>query len=969
MREVFLQSNNGEFSNDVESRVDFNLSTEVRLLPNENLVKDFSLSNQYNKERDECERFRLILGINPICSNVLYNAKTEIVINEGSSDSVVLCDCIDGGSINKQEFANNAINTIEDINYLDAIRNTEYSHPNLGNFTYHCGYDIFNNHMLRNKSYVHVNKIATSETENDGKSYNTIGDFLRDKNGKIIQQDINISKDKNGEKTKMHLYRVDSLLSMRQAFIERCEERDGWWGFINPTNVNIPNSDNTNYLINRLINNKSACDFIDLYPDRSLYSFIPKYNSFRNRLEKNWDYCITYPFENDYEKINDICGGKKSSIKVKFLKKNNINGIEILECCSYFKHNLTRGDYIKIYFYDNNQFQSYEKLVKITSIGDSIGDNKERVFNINFNDINPIYTFIKEKDNEGEKGDNGVQGPQGVQGSQGAAGIDSGEFFFKKVSNGNECQYYFRKFKKLKTIEGSNLKSDINKVAFGKNIYGDDIAQIIFTDDININGLVDNNNRPLSKVYFTVIKRNAGHNIWYEKYELNEDGKIKTDSPKNSEKIEYSHCFGKVTSGLDFSGMKEEPFDYNVHRLHNLDFLDKLEKVLLSNKEEIKIGKLSINEKNNVSIGVTVGETEKTIDLSGTTSDEVRTFLMWGDSVLKIPKTLEDNITIEDFEIFYGDVVEYDVTRCKETIISNVYHRVNTAQRETFDICYRDIYQDKLEYDDYDKEVQGKDFTVKTYHLNDVESSISEKENDSIDSLSQGKNLIFANIMPEGNFYNPHTQIDLKSEDSIISEAPAKLINYGEDKFNYDLEKCEVTIKSPTDYGFYKGDYIAFYNTNINNTIWGEIVKVDDNVILTIKLNEIDCKNISKESFIGSMRILKAYWSTNNVPIYAELSQKNRKFMWRKLLGQSELRQNDPLYEMTFANGRLYIEKNINFFLRRQDPFGKYGLSRPITSIIGKQYTCPTDDYAIQGSKQIDVTGVLYSINNYDNCY
>ena len=30
------------------------------------------------------------------------------------------------------------------------------------------------------------------------------------------------------------------------------------------------------------------------------------------------------------------------------------------------------------------------------------------------------------------------------------------------------------------------------------------------------------------------------------------------------------------------------------------------------------------------------------------------------------------------------------------------------------------------------------------------------------------------------------------------------------------------------------------------------------------------------------------------------------------------------------SNGRLYIEKNINFFLRRQDPFGNYGLSKPL---------------------------------------
>ena len=66
--------------------------------------------------------------------------------------------------IKKSIHAKNATNSTETITYLDAIRNTEYSHPELGNFTYHCGFDIFNNHMLRNKGYIHVNKLNTSSS-------------------------------------------------------------------------------------------------------------------------------------------------------------------------------------------------------------------------------------------------------------------------------------------------------------------------------------------------------------------------------------------------------------------------------------------------------------------------------------------------------------------------------------------------------------------------------------------------------------------------------------------------------------------------------------------------------------------------------------------------------------------------------------------------------------------------------------
>lgn len=955
MNNIFLQKNNGCFSNNVENKLDVNFSTKVRLLNNEDLTREFSLIEQYNRERDECERFRLIVSINPICSNVLFNPKTEIVINEGSNDPKILCDC-DKGYVYKTELAEKATNGKEKIEYVDAIRNTEYSHPELGNFKYHCGYDIFNNHMLRSDGYIHVNKLSTSNE--NGTFYNTILDYSRDKLGNEISQKLGAFVN-NQVDTKLHLYRFDNILSMKQAFIERCEERDGWWGFINPNNMNIPNRSDEDILTNKLINDRSACDFIDLYPDRTLYSFIPKYNKYRNRLEKNWDYCITYPYKNDYDKINEICGGRKSSIRTNFIKRYNTSGVEVLECHSYFKHNLKPNDYINIYFYDYNDFQLYGKPVKVETIGDSVGDNTEKVFTIKYSNISSIYELLS------DKSDNGVLKKYDLLKDVDNNSIYDGCLFFKKLTNGNECQYYFRKFKKLKNIDGTDIKSDINKVAFGKTIYGDDISQIIFTDDVNINGLVDNNNRPLTKVYLTIIKRNAGHDLWYKDYKYYGSD----DSGKGDKKVEYSHCFGKVTSGLDFSGIKEEPLDYNIHRLHNLDFNDKLENSLDIETERFEIIKYEVVE-NDIILTIRVWDDtrpeEKQITLENVSDSEIRTFLMWGESVLKLPKIIEDDITIESFDEFYGDVVENDNTNCKETIISNIYHRVNTAQRECFDKCFRDLLQDRIIYDDYDIGIveDAKDFTVKTYYINDVIDSESEWTGHTY--IGQ-KNLVYGNIMPEGNFYNPHTQIDLKDEDGIISSSDAKLINYKENELYYDNEKNTLIINVPTNYGFYKGDYIAFYNSITNNTIWCSIVQTENNgFTLHILLNDIP---FYKNDFVGNTKKYRAYWSPNNVPVYANFLPKTRKFVWRKILGQSELNQKSKLYDMTFSNGRLYIEKNINFFLRRQDPFGKYGLSKPITSVISKQYTNPSDDYSIPGDKQVDYTGLLYTVNNFENCY
>ena len=938
---ITLNKNKSVFASDVGSSLNIDLSTKARLLPSENVSKTLSLIEQYNKERDNCNKFRLIFAINPICSNVLYNAKTEIVINEGSSAMTVVCDCEDG-SVLKEDYALSATNSTSAITYMDAIRNTEYSHPQLGNFTYHCGFDIFNNHMLRNDGFVHVNK--DSDVESDKSNYNTIKDSARDGRGEIIKQDIEVlsfGENKTYGKTKMHLYVMDDIISMRTAFYERCEERDGWWGFINPSNINIPNREDEDILTNTLIATKKACDFIDLYPDRSLYSFIPKYNKYRNRLEKNWDYCITYPYENDYEMINTVCGANNYSIRANFIKKFNSNGIEILECSSYFNHNLKIGDAINLYYYyEGNNFIQKFGNVRIENIGDALGNNKNKIFTIKYSDIASIYDSLINTNNSG--------------------------FYFKKLNGNNECRYYFRKFKKLKNVDGTDLRNEINKIAFGRNIYGDDVAQIIFTDDIDIGDLFDNNNRPVSEVYLTIVKRNSGHNIWYETG-------IAKDSPKSASTIEYSHCFGKVTSGLDFSGMKDEPFDYNIHKLHNLNMDPNIVKLFRKyDNIEISNNNLTFKGFNIDEDGIEISES---ID-SNTDSEILRTFTMWGDAVFDTPSVLEDDITIDN-DTFYGDVVEYDDTLCQETIISNVYHRVNTAQRETFDKCFKNILEDRIMADDYD--IYKKDgvrnandnFEIRTYYLNNALSAgLEYGSNDAINIMDGKQGLIYGNIMPEGYYYNPHFRIKLKTDDSVVSESPAKHINYNEDKLK--VYNSSIVVEYPTDYGFHVNEYVAFFNKDTNDTYWGKIIYINKEkhtIEIEADANMFKYGVLYESDFKGATRIYSIFWATESVPVDANLVFKTKKFTWRRFIPQSELTTKDALYDTTFSNGRLYIEKNINFFLRRQDPFGIYGLSSPKFKKVISEVSCPIDDFILTGDKQEDFTGIMYSYNNFDNCY
>ena len=101
---------------------------------------------------------------------------------------------------------------------------------------------------------------------------------------------------------------------------------------------------------------------------------------------------------------------------------------------------------------------------------------------------------------------------------------------YKKTSNGIPCEYYVRIFSKIPNFkfasetvneyemykDGSTLidkyqsldnefESHVSRLAFAKNIYGDDIGQVVFTDTIDIGGLRDNLGRPSTSIYITII--------------------------------------------------------------------------------------------------------------------------------------------------------------------------------------------------------------------------------------------------------------------------------------------------------------------------------------------------------------------------------------------------------------------------------------------------------------------------------
>jgi hypothetical protein len=66
-----------------------------------------------------------------------------------------------------------------------------------------------------------------------------------------------------------------------------------------------------------------------------------------------------------------------------------------------------------------------------------------------------------------------------------------------------------------------------------------------------------------------------------------------------------------------------------------------------------------------------------------------------------------------------------------------------------------------------------------------------------------------------------------------------------------------------------------------------------------------------------------------NAPVYAEYIPASSKLIWRNPKKMSDLTSDSPIYNMPFTNGRFYIHKNLNVFVRRQDPNNDYKLFKP----------------------------------------
>jgi hypothetical protein len=241
-------------------------------------------------------------------------------------------------------------------------------------------------------------------------------------------------------------------LNYLQSLSENLKEINGWFGFYDPD-----------------VTKSGFCGFYDLEPTRNRFDLNSSLNT------KNWEITITYPYSKDENHYLVNGGLLVTSAEIRIM-----GGVPMVAIGSVVPHNLNQGDRVRLTNMPTNGMNGDYVVI---ALGLDNGDSKDTFFVV---EIDPTIA---------------------ITGSLFTTGR------IKRLYFGNEVEYYFRKFKKINSFE---TKGELTKdsyecypLAFSQTIYGDQNYQLVFNDDIDIEGLVDNLGRPLSELYITLIKNDS----------------------------------------------------------------------------------------------------------------------------------------------------------------------------------------------------------------------------------------------------------------------------------------------------------------------------------------------------------------------------------------------------------------------------------------------------------------------------
>ena len=926
LNKIRLGSTDSKSTPGTSSSVGVSLTSDRHQLVMPDIYGLTSGFEQYMLERGMSSKVRVTSEVNVIASNVLCNDITEIVKDEGSKDVILLngttagtyaAYAADSMSYHK-DTAETATATSSTQACANAIRNTILSNDDNG-FVYHCGRDIFNNHILRNTTFKTVNEKKAAEPVTAGNTIdeaNTIADWMYSVDSRHVDEKIMLpisaNSPNNGKDVSLHLYTSSDILSYEECIGEKLITRyDGWCGFYNKGKM-LTYSDfkaGTPMKINKVINSSSSGDFIDMYPSRDLFSFVPKYNRFRKRSENNWNCCVTFPYSSltTGASISDEAGFLHPSInalKAFAYNENTLDSTGNRQTVVYSltKHGLRAGDTVNLYMSDKSEASTtlVYQSVEVTDIVDEYiftTFNDGRPFSDKWVDIDrarkngPDDEYYIDSDYVLHYGQDTYTFERTKQSYQGTDGTlysvldgrwvnlsDSAyTMYYKKCVGGVECSYYVRLFARvpnLKYMDGipddetdlmqysSNeyeFTSIQSKLGFSKNIYSDQIGQVVFTDDIDLRHIRDNLGRPVTSLYLLFIKNNRGYKEWY--------GYNYTPVDRGSENVEFSHCFGAITCAFDL--IKD-----SIYR-----------------NESVNLKTI-----NNISFTKYPGLSSRINNRGGCEVDYFRD------------------------KLFYGDLVCFDNTQYTETSLQWANHRFSTGQRESKlsseNVLFKDFSYDEIKRDDFDSDSQS--FTIET-------------------TLSKQLFGDDSNARKEGYYYQPLYEIPIDEFGSLQYISPDTL-SMTSASTNPDTHV--ITIFTSGDHYLSSGEEACVKDYSSSTKSFKYVyLKVDE----SLSRNKFSCKayhdkelkdeypefemNFGPSRNDREKRLGYTLFKLDNLdaPSYAMVMKDGScRVMWRPVLKNGIGTQSTEEYP--FTNGAIYVNRRVDIFVRRQDPDGTNGL-------------------------------------------
>ena len=805
--------------------------------------------------------------------------------------------------------------------------------------------------------------IDEQEEEGEAKygAFNTIADLMRDVNGrKVVEKvyfPITANVNENTKIVAMHLYEYDDIYSFNDCVKNRLEDTfNGWLGFYNKPKIKSyeifsinhhatnNTEEETELEIERPIMYLNGGDFVDMYPDRSLYSFVPIYNHHRNRIEKNWNYCLTYPSSSTTEGFEDIIETTNglNSLKTIYFDENTIadNGTRQLVIYSIAKHGLVVGDFVNIYsngvkVVDNAEvkeiadeyiFTVFNDNIQISNtwvdVTDGDGIQQEITFGdktYTLDDTTKFYNYVE---------NDVVTRYYIVNDKYVNLDDDAQNISYKKVVNDIECEYYVRIFSKIPNFKNASadtsteyqiyrnnaelidmyqdqmydFESHVSRLAFAKNVYTDEVGEVVFTDDIDISNLKDNLGRPLSSIYLTLVKNNDGYKEWYG-YDFNvrkegEETKDWTVSEITADTVEYSHCFGKITCGIQTCD--ESRFDNVINSVNRLNNITNepfgYDVSLINNNREYANPNYMIDAR---------------------------------------------EVYFDGDKHYYGDLSYYDTYNAIERHIQPIMHRVNTAQRESIKSSsyafYSGFTYDEITKDDYDV---GDAYVVST------------------------KSFANCNKKAEGYYYNPHYEIAVKTFDKIQTVLPdfltmRSLINtsYGSRITTLQNHYLSVGDKAVI-YDMTKNVY--YYCTTVSGDKDNSRVftcKIYDEQghetflrdLLPTAISDKEDENYDSDLDVSNFKLFKM--DNLDIPSYARILKDGTcRLIWRNIVNNGFNLSDKTVEEYPFTNGAFYINRRVDLYLRRQDPHAFYGLYSE-DDIYGNELNIDAEDNYVKDTE------------------